>query len=469
MRKTKIVCTLGPASSSYSQITGLIKAGMNVARLNMSHGNLSAHKQIVDNIKKARNETKIPCSIIVDTKGPEMRIGKFAESKIELEKGDIFTFTEKDVLGSKQVAPLKYKGLVEDIKIGSKIFVNNGLVEFKVLSKTKTDIKTRVINGGVISDNKSMNAPGVKIKAPYLSEKDKEDIIFAIKNDVEFIAISFVSNASEVKLVNEFVKQNGGTQKIISKIENNAGIKNIIEIILASDGIMVARGDMGTEIPFEAIPYQQKRIIKETIARGKMVITATEMLESMTENLRPTRAETTDVANAIYDGTSATMLSGETAVGKFPIQTVKTMAKIARETEKVINYNKVFDNSFNYSGKIIDSISYSACQTAKSLKAKVIVCFTNSGTTARMLSRFRPQALILAVAHSQQVYQSLALSWGVKPVIEDRVLSTDEMFNRAVSLVKELKLARKGDFIVITSGVPAKEMGTTNLIKITQV
>lgn len=466
MKKTKIVCTLGPASQDYKTICQMMKAGMDVARLNMSHGDLSSHQAMIDTVKRAREFLKVPCAIMLDTRGPEIRIAKFEKGKVVLKKGQSFTFTTKNVLGDEKQVSLQYKQLVKDVKPGNRIFVNNGLVELKVKSVDKENIYCTVVVGGLLSDNKSMNVPGVKINTPYISEIDKEHINFAIDNNLEFIAISFVSEASEVEEVRKYIASIDGEIRIVSKIENARGIKNISSITEASDGIMVARGDMGTEIPIEEIPHVQKKIIKQASMRGKMVITATEMLESMTENRRPTRAETTDVANAIYDGTSATMLSGETAAGKYPVETVKTMSQIAKETEKVINYNERFIKDFNYDGKLIDSVSYSTCSTARALKAKAIVCFTNSGTTARMLSRFRPQTKIIAITHTEKDYNSLALSWGVIPILKKQCSTTEKMFTQASDVVKELKIGKAGDMVVVTAGVPAKEMGSTNLIKI---
>ncbi len=469
MKKTKIVCTLGPASDTLKTIKNMISSGMNVARCNMSHGTVDSHTATIRLVQQAREELGQPCAVMVDTRGPELRIGTFGEGKVMLKKDSEFTFTIRQVVGTDKIVTVKYKKIIEDVKKGDKIFVNNGLVEFKVKNVTDTDIICKTINGGMISNNKSMCVPGIKLRMPYLNDNDKAALRMAVDVGAEMVAISFVSEASEVNLVRKYLKSIGGNQLIISKIENAEGIRNIESIIEASDGIMVARGDMGTEILIEHVPAVQKQIIKETIIRGKMVITATEMLESMTEQIRPTRAETTDVANAIYDGTSATMLSGETAAGKYPVETVQTMSKIAVATENVINYNAWLASSFDFEDDLLNAISYSACLTARSLGSKVIVCFTNSGRTARMISRFRPQADILAVTHDKEVYNSLALSWGVIPVLADRDATTDEMFLTAIKLAKDKRLVKKGDSIVITSGVPAKDMGMTNLIKITTI
>ena len=464
-----MVCTIGPSTDEYDKIVKLLKNGMNVARLNMSHGTLESHQRTLDLVKKAREDLNIPCAIMVDTCGPELRIGTFKNKKVLLKKKQEFTFCTKNVEGDQNIVYCGYPKLLSILKPHQKLYANNGLLEFTILKLTDTDIICRVDVGGELSDHKSISIPHIRLPLPYISEKDDKNIEFAAINDVEYISASFVSSGEDIEKLRACIKKYKGRQNIISKIESAEGIKNLDKIIELSDGIMVARGDMGTEIPIEQIPSVQKNMIAKSIKYGKIVIVATEMLESMTYKRRPTRAETTDVAQAIYDKTGATMLSGETASGMYPFESALTMSKIAKATEKVIKYENDFEPNLKSSNNNLDAISYSACATASSVGAKAIVCFTDKGKTARMISRFRPRAIIVAVTHDRFTFNSLALSWGVKPIIVGETDSLEDMLENAEKIVKGTKIAKPGDKIVITLGVPIAEKGITNSIKITEL
>ena len=466
MRKTKIVCTIGPASSSEEILTEMMLAGMNVARLNFSHGTHEQHQKTIDMIKKVREKLNLPVAIMLDTKGPEYRIKTFKNDKVTVYEGDIFTFTTDEVEGDETRVSVNYKHLCENLREGDHILVDNGLVIFEVLSLTDTDAVCKVIDGGVMSNRKSMSFPGKLMGGPYLSEQDKADLIFGIRNGVDFVAASFVSMKEDLIDLKTFMHENGGNGiDIIAKIENRSGVNNIEEICDYCDGIMVARGDLGVEIPFEELPAIQKDLITKCRLLGKRVITATEMLESMINNPRPTRAEISDVANAVYDGTSAIMLSGETAAGKHPVLTVKTMAKIAEEAERNINYEEQFRT---YKFKIqnaSDAISHATCGMAIDIQAKVIMVCSMSGMTARMVSRFRAPTDIIGMTTTEKAWRKLALSWGVTPALAEEFPSTEVLFYHAKNYAKrELRLNR-GDTIVITGGVTGKS-GTTNLIKV---
>ena len=469
MRKTKIVCTIGPSTDGYNNIVKLLKSGMNVARLNMSHGTLESHQKTLDTVKQARRDLGVPCGIMVDTCGPELRIGTFADHKVTLTKGQLFVFSTTEVVGTANEVYCGYPKLLEILKPKQKLYANNGLLEFTIQRVENGKIVCKVDVGGDLSNHKSISIPRIRLPLPFISEKDEKNIEFAAKNDVEFISASFVSTPEDVKEMRECIKKYGGRQEIISKIESAEGIANLEKIIEVSDGIMVARGDMGTEIPIEQIPAVQKNMIQKTISLGKRVIVATEMLESMIYKRRPTRAETTDVAQAIYDGTTATMLSGETASGQYPFEAASTMARIITATEKVVNYDNDFAEPKKHSHKTLDAISYSACAAAKSLNAKAIVCFTDKGKTAKMISRFCPKAKIIALTHNEFVYNDLGLAWGVYPVMTKEFDSHEEMLEAAEKIVKDLKVAKEGDTIVITLGIPIADKGTTNAIKITQL
>ena len=469
MRKTKIVCTIGPATNSLEKIVELLKAGMNVARLNMSHGDLKSHQATLNLVKKARETTKLPCAIMVDTCGPELRIGTFENHKIELKKGNKFVFTTQSVVGNENVVSCPYPSLLKILKANQKIYANNGLLEFVVKEITDNDIVCRVSVGGILSDNKSISIPHVRLPLPYISDKDDKNIKFAVKNDVEYISASFVSDKNDVDLLRNAIKRYGGRQEIIAKIENLEGINNLDSIIDSCEGIMVARGDMGTEIPIEQIPAVQKKMIAHCIAHSKKVIVATEMLESMTFHRRPTRAETTDVAQAIYDKSGATMLSGETASGSYPIESCETMKKIALATEKVVAYDDEFLCDYTSKEDDLSAIAYSACASARTVGAKAILCYTDKGETANALSRFRPKADIVAITHDEYTFNKLALTWGVTPILVKEVATQEKMLSFALSCAKELKLAKKGDKIVVTLGLPIAEKGLTNAIQILEI
>ena len=467
MRKTKIVCTIGPACTNEKTLKEMCLAGMNVARLNFSHGTHEDHLKAINLIKKVREELSLPIAILLDTKGPEYRIGLFENGKIELRAGDEFTFTTEDIIGNEKQVSVNYKGLPNEMSTGDKILLNNGLVVFEVTGVTDTTVVCRVEIGGELSNRKSMSFPGKLLKQIYLSENDKKDIKFGIENGVDFIACSFVSTRQDLIDVREYIKSLGGADvDIIAKIENRSGVDNITEICKECDGIMVARGDMGVEIPFEELPTIQKFLITKCRLLGKRVITATEMLESMIYNPRPTRAEISDVANAVYDGTSAIMLSGETAAGKYPVLTVKTMAQISETTEKNINYEKMFKNSEFIIKNTVDAISHATCGMAIDIEAKGIVACTLSGITARMVSRFRCPVDIVGMTTDEKTFRKLALSWGVTPVMSEVFFSPDVLFYTGKRMAKETLNLSKGDKLVITGGMTNGKTGNTDIIKI---
>ncbi|MBQ9120756.1 MAG: pyruvate kinase [Clostridia bacterium] len=467
MRKTKIICTIGPACSDEKTLTAMVKAGMNVARLNFSHGTHESHKKMIDMIKKVRDEMDVPLGIMLDTKGPEYRIRTLRDGKATLMDGDLFALTTEDIVGDNTRVSVSYKGTVKELSVGDVVTICNGLVILRVEELTDTDAICRVENGGEISDNKSMSFPGKVLNQEYLSEQDKSDLLFGIENDVDLIACSFVSSREDIEKVRAFMLANGGEEiDLIAKIENRSGVDNIEDIIAASDGIMVARGDLGVEIPYEELPAIQKKLINTCRLCGKRVITATEMLESMTNNPRPTRAEISDVANAVYDGTSALMLSGETAAGKYPVEAVTAMSKVAKRTEDEIDYTQRFrDIRFNIQNTS-DAISHATCALAIDVDAKLIVACTLSGSTARMVSRFRAPKPIVALTTSRKAYNKLALSWAVIPMLTDEYHSIDVLFYQAVNALKTTKLAAKGDHIIITAGEMNGKSGSTNLIKL---
>ncbi len=468
MRRTKIICTLGPATDDPAVLKELFLKGMDVGRLNFSHGAHDDHLVRAEQFKKMRSDLKRPAALLLDTKGPEIRLKKFKEGKVTLEKGKTFTLTTDEIEGDAEIVSITYKDLPADLTKGDRILIADGLIELKVTAIKGNNIVCEVLNGGDLSDRKGMNVPGVTTRLPFMNDNDRNDILFGIKNDFDYIAASFARSADDVKAMKNFIDSNGGGFiKLISKIENHDGVNNIDEIIRVSDGIMVARGDMGVEIPFEEIPHLQKLIIKKTLSAGKPVITATQMLESMIKNPRPTRAEITDVANAIYDGTSAIMLSGETSIGAFPVLTVETMAKIARKTETDINYTELLENThINISKNVTDAISYATCSAAHSLNASAIITITKSGHTSRMVSRYRPKCRIIASTPLIKVYNQLALSWGVCPMMSEEAGTTDEIFENAIINAIEEGMVHNGDLVVITGGMPVGVSGTTNMIKI---
>ena len=472
MRKTRIVCTLGPSSNSYETVKALALAGMNVARFNFSHGTQESHLETFRVVSRVRSELHMPIATLLDTKGPEIRLKTFANGPVILKEGGQFTLTTREVPGDESIVSITHMNLPHDLGQQTRILIDDGLVELHVESKTDTDIITRVVSGGQISDRKGVNVPGVRFSMPYISEKDKDDVLFGIRSGFDYIAASFVRGAEDVQALRQLLDENGGAHvRIIAKIENADGVAHIDEIIEASDAVMIARGDMGVEIPFEEIPIIQKRMIKAATMAGRQVITATQMLESMVHNPRPTRAEITDVANAIYDGTSATMLSGETASGKYPVEAVKTMARIAERAENDIDYRKRFlERSMAESSETItDAISHATCLIALNMHAAAIVTVTKSGTTAKMISRFRPNMPIIACTPDASTYRQLSLSWGVTPVLIGEERITDVLFEHAVDASVDTGIISKGDLVVLTAGVPLSISGTTNLIKVVHV
>ena len=471
MRKTKIVCTIGPASESEEVLRELCLNGMNVARLNFSHGTHEEHLARINRIKKVRKELGLPIAIMLDTKGPEFRIGTFENGKVMLKDGDTFTFTTEEISGNESIVSVSYKNLANELAPGDRILLNNALLEFEVMSTDGTRITTKVLSGGELSNRKSMSFPGKHMQQVYLSEQDKSDIAFGVANDIDFIACSFVSVKQDLVDVHDLLKSLGKdeTVELIAKIENQSGYDNIAEICEECDGIMVARGDMGVEVPFERLPAIQKDLISRCRMLGKRVITATEMLESMIHNPRPTRAETSDVANAVYDGTSAVMLSGETAAGAYPVLAVKAMAKIAEAAEQTINYKKRF---YQYDFEIqndMDAISHATCTMAMDVNASAIVACTMSGRVAKMVSRFRSPVDIIGLTTNEKTWRSLALSWGVTPRMCEVVPSTDVLFYMARKTAMDVMDLKEGDKVVITGGGTTGQSGNTNLIKVERI
>ncbi len=472
MRKTKIVCTIGPATDDDKILREMMLAGMNVARFNFSHGDYDIHKKRFEQVTRLRKELGIPVATMLDTKGPEIRLGKFVDNKpVEIYDGDSFILTTEDVPCTAERASITFKGLPADVSVGTRILINDGVIELKAEKITATDIVCKVISGGTLSNNKGVNVPGVELSMPYLSERDMSDLEFGSKLGFDFIAASFVRSSADINYLKKFTKSLGwSTPRIIAKIENMDGVNNIDEIIDASDGIMVARGDMGVEIPFEQIPAIQKAIIEKGYLAGKQVITATQMLESMITNPRPTRAEITDVANAIYDGTSAIMLSGETAAGKHPVEAVSTMALIAETTEKDINYiSRLSKRPISMVKNRTNAISHAAVTTAHDIEAKAVITVTKSGSTARNLSKFRPSCMIIGCTPSETVLRQMSMSWGVYPVLMDEKENTDELFYCAVKAAEAAGYISKGDVVVLTAGIPLGVAGTTNMLKVDEV
>lgn len=467
MRKTKIICTIGPSSSDAKVIEEMCLSGMNVARLNFSHGTHEDYLEKINTIKAVREKLQLPVAILLDTKGPEYRIRSFENGKVSVCEGDTFTLTTQEIVGDESRVSVNYKGLPNDLEAGDRILLNDGLIELRVSEVTDTDIICRVVAGGELSDRKSMSFPGKVLKQIYLSEQDKSDILFGIEQGVDFIACSFVSCKQDLLDVKEFMKQNGDPNiELIAKIENQAGVDNIEEICSECTGIMIGRGDLGVEIPFEELPAVQKKLITKCRMLGKRVITATEMLESMIHNPRPTRAEISDVANAVYDGTSAIMLSGETAAGKYPVLTVKTMSNIAEQTEKNINYSKRYHDAAFKISSTLDAISHATCAMAIDTLSKAVVVCSISGVTARMVSRFRPPMDIIGLTTDEATWRKLALSWGVIPVMCERFDSTDVLFYTAKNKAISVLGLQKGDKAVLTGGMINGNSGNTNMIKI---
>ena len=465
MKKTKIICTLGPASETKETIAAMADAGMNVARINFSHGTHAQHAEKIKTVKQVRDEKQIPLPILLDTKGPEFRIKTFKEGKISLKSGDLFSFTTEEIEGDSSKVSVSFKEICKELLPNDKILLNNGLIVFKVLSVDETNVNCIVETGGVLSDRKSMFFPDKELRTVFLSEQDKKDLLFGIEQEVDFVALSFVSKAQDVIDTKNFLKENGGEHiDVIAKIENRSGVKNLLEIMQVSDGIMVARGDLGVEIPYEELPNIQKYIISQCRIMGKRVITATEMLESMIYNPRPTRAEISDVANAVYDGTSAVMLSGETAAGAYPVQSVEAMSKIVNEAENHIEYIQTIEEFCIKNSS--EALSHSAATLAKDLNAKAIVVCTRTGGTARMVSRFRPNINIVGITTDIHAYRKLALSWGVLPALAEEYSSVDILFYFAKQIAVKSGLVKKGDTIVITGGTPNGKSGNSNLINV---
>lgn len=467
MKKTKIVCTIGPTSGSKKVLTSLLKNGMNVARLNFSHGSFAEHKEKIDLLKETSEELGIPVAILLDTKGPEIRIKEFSKGEIILKKGQKFTLTSRMVEGNNQEVGVSYSGLPKELETGDIVLIDDGLIKLKVEKIEDTDIVFTVVNGGILSNNKSVNCPNMKLNLPAITKQDQKDIKFGIQEELDFIAASFIRKAQDVLDIRRVLEENdGGHIHIISKIENQEGINNIDEIIKVSDGIMVARGDLGVEIPPEKVPLMQKLIIRKCNEVGKPVITATQMLDSMMRNPRPTRAEVTDIANAILDGTDAIMLSGETASGKYPVQALKTMVRIARTTEKSTEYKESLKKFITRKTSITNAISHATRNTAEELGASAIFTATSSGHTARMVSKFRPSAQIIAFTPNEKVVKKLLLVWGVHPVNIEKFTNTDEIFEISIKEALERQLVHLGDLVVITAGIPVGIAGTTNMIKV---
>ena len=473
LRKTKIICTIGPASCDKDVLRELMKSGMDVARFNFSHGEYETFEKWLKNVEEVREELGLPVSTLLDTKGPEIRLGTFKNPNgVILKEGQAFTLTTDEIEGDEERCSVSYKGLVNDVKNGTQILINDGLIALEVQSVKDKDIICKVTDGGLVTDKKGVNVPNVSLALPYLSEKDMQDLKFGAKMGYDFIAASFCRTGADIVYLRDFCHALGWNDvKIIAKIENHEGVEHIDGIIKEADGIMVARGDMGVEIPFEQIPAIQKMIIQKVFQAGKIVVTATQMLESMINNPRPTRAEITDVANAIYDGTSAIMLSGETAMGKHPVEAVKTMALIAKTTEDDIDYVEQFEMLSPRGAKrdITSAISHATVTTAHDLNASAIITVTKSGTTARQISKFRPECPIISATTSDKVRRQNNLSWGVIPVMCEEKSNTDELFQHAVDVAVKTGIIGRGDVVVITAGIPLGQSGTTNMLKVHEV
>lgn len=471
MRKSKIVCTIGPASESLENIKKLILAGMNVARLNFSHGDFEEHGARIKTIRQASKELNKTVAILLDTKGPEIRTGKLEVEPIELVQDEYLTLTTEEILGTQERISITYSELPNDVQVGSTILIDDGLIGLTVVDIQGTEIKTRIVNGGTIKSKKGVNVPGVNISLPGITEKDTNDILFGIEQDIDFIAASFVRKASDVQEIRELLSKNDASHiQIISKIENQQGVDNLDEILEASDGLMVARGDLGVEIPAEDVPLAQKLMIQKCNVAGKPVITATQMLDSMQRNPRPTRAEASDVANAIFDGTDAIMLSGETAAGKYPVESVLTMSRIAEKAESALDHREIFSKQQTLQETTVtEAISQSVAISALDLNAKAILSSTVTGHTARVVSKYRPKAPIIAVTTQERTMRQLSLVWGVTPVFGKVATSTDELLETAIQGGKDSGLVQAGDLVVITAGIPLGRSGSTNLVKVSTI
>ena len=468
MRRTKIVCTLGPSTDKEEVLRNLMKNGMNVARMNFSHGTHEEQKARLDMIKKLREELNLPVAALLDTKGPEIRIGDVEGGKLELKPGQEFTLTTEEMLGTEKKVTITYKELYKDVEPGDSILIDDGLIGMEVVRIDESDIVCRVKNGGFISNHKGVNVPGVELNMPFVSPKDLADIVFAVEQDYDFIAASFTRTAEDIMEIRKMLQEHGGEKiHIIAKLENKQGVKNCEDILRVADGIMIARGDMGVEIPLEEVPVIQKELIRKAMHMGKPVITATQMLDSMMKNPRPTRAETSDVANAIYQGTSAIMLSGETAAGAYPIEAVQTMAKIAERTEQDIDYSREFKpRKLAEAPDVTSAISHATCTTAADLKAAAIVAVSKSGRTVSRIAKYLPVCPIIGCTTDERVYRQLNLLWGVTPVVMEEANTADELFDHAVELAEQKGLIARGELVVIAAGVPVGLSGTTNMMKV---
>lgn len=468
MRKTKIVCTLGPATDQEEVLEAMVLEGMNVARLNFSHGTYEGHAKNIQRVRELSEKHKTPVAVLLDTKGPEIRTGELKEGKIFLESGKTFTLFAEPRKGDTEGVSISFPELYQDVSVGNEILLDDGLISLEVMAIQDKNIVCRIKNDGWLSEHKGINVPDIHLNMPYMSEKDKQDILFGIEKKVDFIAASFVRTSDDIKELRQFLNENGGQSiHIMSKIENMEGIRNIDAIIEVSDSVMVARGDMGVELPPEEVPAIQKMIIHKVCTAGKQVVTATQMLDSMMKNPRPTRAEVADVANAVYDGTSAIMLSGETAAGKYPLESLRMMVRIAERTEADIDYKHRFEHNVNKpSNDITAAISHATCTTSYDLNAKAIVTVTKSGKSARMISRYRPDCMIISGTTEERVYCQLSMSWGVIPILVEEKKDIFELFSHAIAVAKEKELVESGDLVVLTSGVPLGVSGTTNMLKV---
>lgn len=471
MRRTKIVCTLGPSTDKGDILETMVREGMDVARFNFSHGTHPEQKERLDKLKEIRSRLGKHVAALLDTKGPEIRIRTFADGKVELEEGQVFTLTPEEIEGTKDKVSVTYENLYKDVHVGGRVLIDDGLIELEVVSIEGKDVNCIVKNGGTVSNRKGINLPGVEVSMPFISEKDRDDILFGIRERFDFIAASFTRTAEDVEEIRTLLRENGGEKiNIIAKIENQQGVNNIDSIIDAADGIMIARGDMGVEIPLEDVPVIQKEIITKVYHAGKQVITATQMLDSMMKNPRPTRAETTDVANAIYQGTSAIMLSGETAAGKYPIEALQTMVKIAVRTESDIPYSQHFSvRQKEEKPDMTTAISHATCMTAIDLDAKAIITVSKSGHTAKMISKYRPGCQIVGCSPDEMTCRKLNLSWGVLPVLIKEEYSMEILFLHATEAAERMGYVKEGDVVVLTAGVPLGKPGNTNLLKTTVV
>ena len=470
MRKTKIICTIGPASESEEKLRALIEAGMDVARFNFSHGTYEEHKAKFKRLVRLRREMGRPVATLMDTKGPEIRLRDFEGGKVMLERGEEFTLTTEEVMGTAQRATISYKGLVNDVRKDSCILIDDGLIELRVDSVTDTEIRCTVINGGPVSNHKGVNVPGAELSMPFISEQDRSDIEFGCKMGYEYIAASFVRTADDVRDIRKILDQFGSRMKIIAKIESTQGVNNIDEILDEADGVMVARGDLGVEVPLEEVPVYQKHIIHLAETRGKIVVTATQMLDSMMHNPRPTRAEATDVANAIYDGTTAIMLSGETASGSYPVEAVETMSRIATAAENDVNYRKRFSKRYDEGETdVTTAISHSTCMVARDINARAIITVTMSGFTALQISKYKPLCPIVACSVSEPVACQMNLLFGVIPQNIPQEDNEEMLFEAAVMAAKNAGYAEKGDKVVLTAGLPLGEAGNTNMVRVVEV